>query len=79
MASPSQVLPERQPVGRAQSILTAYQATTKFADLANTARKDYVRNIKQIEAENGEFPIEALSDRRSRDEFLIWRDRMAVK
>jgi integrase len=68
-----------QPIGTIQSILNAYQATTKFADLASRTRKDYVRNIKQIEAEYGEFPIEALSDRRSRDEFLTWRDRMAIK
>jgi hypothetical protein len=68
-----------QPVGTIQSILNAYQATTKFAGLASRTRKDYVRNVKQIKAEYGEFPSKALSDRRCRDEFLTWCDRIAVK
>ena len=67
------------PVGTIQSILNACQATTKFADLARRTRKDCLWNIKQIEAEYGGFPIDALSDRRGRGEFLIWRDRVAVQ
>lgn len=42
-------------------------------------RADYVRLIKIIEKEFGEFPIKALSDRRSRAEFLEWRDKMALR
>ena len=35
-----------RPVSTIQSILNAYQATTKFADLAYRTLKDFVRNIK---------------------------------
>lgn len=65
--------------GTLLSVLIAYQNSPKFADLADRTRRDYVRNIKAIEAEFGDFPISALSDRRSRGEFLAWRDRLAVK
>jgi hypothetical protein len=68
-----------QPIGTIQSVLNAYQASPKFADLADRTRKDYIRNIRQIEAEFSAFPIEALTDRRCRGEFFAWRDRLAAK
>jgi len=37
-----------------------------------------VRHIRKIEAEFGDFPIAALPDRRTRAEFQVWRDRMAI-
>lgn len=38
-----------------------------------------MRPIRQIEAEFGDFPFAALSDRRTRAEFLAWRDKLAIK
>jgi len=38
-----------------------------------------VRHIRQIEAEFGDFPLVALPDRRTRAEFLHWRDRLAER
>jgi integrase len=35
--------------------------------------------IKLIEMEFGDFPVSALSDRRSRGVFMAWRDRLATK
>lgn len=61
------------------SVLIGYQNSPKFTDLADRTRRDYVRNIRAIEAEFGDFPIAALNDRRTRGEFLAWRDRLAVK
>ena len=68
-----------QPVATVQSVLNAYQASPKFADLADRTRKDYIRNIRQIEAEFSAYPLEALTDRRSRGEFFAWRERLAAK
>jgi len=59
--------------------LNAYQASPKFTDLAPLTRKDYVRQIKQIEAELGDFPLAAPPDRRTRSEFPAWRDKLALK
>lgn len=69
----------KQPSGTIQAVLNAYQQAPKFTDLAERTRKDYTKHIRKIEAEFGDFPIAALTDRRTRAEFLAWRDRMAVK
>ena len=69
----------QEPNGMLQAVLNAYQASTKFTDLAPRTRKDYVRQIKQIEVEFGDFPLAALPDRRTRSEFLAWRDNLALK
>jgi integrase len=61
------------------SILDRFEESTEFADLAERTRKDYRRLLKLIEAEFGDFPIEAFEDRRTRGEFLAWRERLAIK
>ncbi|MEM1131136.1 MAG: site-specific integrase [Pseudomonadota bacterium] len=68
-----------QPSDTLQTVLRAYQDSPKFLDLAERTRKDYTRHIRKIETEFGDFPIAALPDRRTRAEFLSWRDRMAGK
>lgn len=68
----------KQPSGTLQAILNAYQESPKFTDLAERTRKDYAKHIRKIEAEYGDFPISALIDRRTRGEFLAWRDRLAI-
>ncbi|MFN3312584.1 MAG: integrase, partial [Hyphomonas sp.] len=68
---------ETQPTGTLQSVLNAYQKSARFKDLGDKTRRDYVRMIRKIETEFGDFPIAALSDRRTRGEFLHWRDRLA--
>lgn len=60
------------------SVLNAYQESTDFRDLRDRTRIDYVRQIKKIEAEFLDFPLSALTDRRSRSIFLAWRDRLSV-
>ncbi len=59
------------------SVLNEYQKSARFTDLGEKTRRDYVRMIRKIEAEFGDFPIAALPDRRTRGEFLAWRDRLA--
>lgn len=68
----------KSPTGTIQFVLNSYQDSSKFADLAERTRRDYVRNIKAVETEFSTFPLAAFTDRRTRGEFLAWRDRLAV-
>lgn len=67
------------PTGVLLSLTQGYQLSTDFTDRAARTRADYVRQIKIIEKEFGDFPLGALSDRRTRGVFLAWRDRLAAK
>ncbi|MCJ2030932.1 tyrosine-type recombinase/integrase [Methylobacterium sp. J-043] len=69
----------RPAAGVLLSVMQGYQASAAFSSLAASTRRDYVRYIKAIEAEFGDFPLGALSDRRTRGEFMAWRDRLAVR
>lgn len=64
-------------VGTLQHVLNAYQASLTFRDLAERTRGDYVKQIRKIEAEFGDLPIEALAIRGIRDELRQWHERMA--
>jgi integrase len=67
------------PEGALVSILQAYQASGEFNGLAVRTRRDYVEKLKVIEQEFADFPLAALTDRRTRGVFLAWRDRLADK
>lgn len=58
-------------------LLNAYQASEDFKGLAARSRRDYVKQIVRIERRFSDFPVAALSDRRSRAIFLAWRDEIA--
>lgn len=75
-ATAAKVEPKR---GTMLGVLNAYQDSPKFLDLAPRTKADYVRNIKLIEAEYGDLPLAALTDRETRGDMLDWRDRMARK
>jgi len=70
---------KKPPTGVLLSVLQGYQASDAFLSLEPRTKADYVRQIKKIEAEYGDFPLGALPDRRTRGEFLAWRDRLALK
>lgn len=71
---------KRQPAaGTLLSIMAGFQASPDFTELAARTRKDYVKQILKIEREFGDFPLSALSDRRTRSIFLGWRDELAAK
>jgi integrase len=68
------------PTGQLLSLLQRYQASDDFRCLGDRTRKDYVGIIRKvIEPEFSDFPLSALSDKRSRGIFLDWRDRLALK
>lgn len=65
------------PQGVLLSIVQGFQASSDWDELAPRTRRDYVKLIKIIEYEFGDFPLSALADRRTRGEFMEWRDRRA--
>jgi hypothetical protein len=67
------------PTGVMFSVLRGYQASQDFLGLAERTRSDYARHIVAIEKDFGNFPLSALSDKRTRGEFMAWRDRLALK
>ena len=67
------------PTGVILSLLQGYQASDDFLSLAPRTRRDYVRQIKAIEVRFGDFPVSALADRRTRGEFMKWRDDLALR
>jgi integrase len=67
------------PTGVLFSTLQGYQASQDFRGLAERTRRDYVAKIKLIEEAFGDFPLSALSDRRTRGVFEAWRDKLATQ
>lgn len=59
-------------------LLNAYEDSADFRTLADATKRGYRAHLRAIAVEFGDFPIEALKDRRSRGEFLAWRDRIAL-
>jgi len=66
------------PRGMLLSVLHGYQASEDFRKLADSTRRSYIALIKRIESKFGDFPLSALTDRRTRGIFLEWRDKIAI-
>jgi len=66
------------PRGTLLSVLQGYQASDDFLKLAARSRADYVGKIKVIEKTFGDFPLSALTDKRTRGIFKAWRERLAI-
>ena len=72
----SKVVP---PQGALLSILQSYQVSGEFLGRAERTRADYIKHIRAIEKRFGDFPLSALTDRRTRGIFMAWRDKLAAK
>ena len=59
-------------------LLQEYQASEDFTGLAASTRRSYVALIVRIEKAFADFPLAALTDRRTRGIFKAWRDRIAT-
>ena len=66
------------PTGTLISLLHQYQASDDFLRLADETRRGYVKMITRIEKAFGDFPLAALTDRRTRGVFMAWRDKCAL-
>ena len=58
--------------------MQGYQASEDFRQLADSTRRSYVALIKRIEKKFANFPLTALTDRRTRGIFMEWRDKLAA-
>jgi integrase len=66
------------PTGTLLALLFRFQDSGEFQyGISARTRRDYIKQIKRIEREFGDFPIRALADQRARAIFLEWRDRLA--
>jgi integrase len=61
------------------TILDAYLDSSAFQGLAPRTADDYRRYIEVIGREFADLPLAALGDRRTRSEFMVWRDRVAQR
>jgi integrase len=66
------------PRGTLMSVLQQYQASEDFTRLADSTRRSYAALITRIEKAFVDFPLAALTDRRTRGIFKAWRDRIAA-
>ena len=66
------------PRGTLLSVLQQYQASEDFTGLAESTRHGYIGLVRRIEQAFGDFPLSALTDRRTRGVFMSWRDRYSV-
>lgn len=67
------------PAGVLLAVMQGYQASEEFRNLADSTRRSYIAHIKRIEAKFSDFPLSALTDRRTRGIFLDWRDEVAAQ
>jgi hypothetical protein len=66
------------PTGVLLALLFRFQESAEFQfGIEERTRRDYIKQIKRIEARFRDFPIKALADPRSRAIFLEWRDKLA--
>jgi integrase len=66
------------PRGTLLNVLQQYQSSEDFRGLADSTRRSYIALITRIERTFGDFPLSALTDRRSRGLFMAWRDQIAA-
>ena len=66
------------PRGTLFSVMQSYQSSSEFLGLAVVTRKGYVWHIRRIERDFGDFPLSALTDRRTRGVLMAWRDKIAA-
>jgi integrase len=80
MASYNEAIATRKvpPPGRLATLLRQFQESEDFRQLAAETQRGYVKMIARIEKDFGDFPLAALSDRRTRGIFLEWRDKIAL-
>jgi hypothetical protein len=71
----------KTPAGRLLFLLQGYQASGRFQTVRGTHTPTTRARIiqQEIEPEYSDFPLSALTDKRTRGIFMEWRDRLALK
>jgi hypothetical protein len=66
------------PSGALLALLFRFQESAEFQfGISPRTRRDYIKQIKRIERDFGDFPFKALDDPRATSVFLEWRDKLA--
>jgi len=68
-----------KPQGTLQNLIDAYQTTDDFRSKQPRTKLDYIRQIKIIESEFGDFPVKALAAPETRGVFMDRRDKLSLK
>lgn len=68
---------KRPKAGTLHAVIAGYKDSQEFLGLRDRTRADYLGKIKLIEAEFGDTPLAAMTDKRTRGEFKDWRDKLA--
>lgn len=63
--------------GTLNNLIRDYTLSGEFGLLGKSTQSDYKRLLSYAESEFGDMPLAALDDRRVRNDFLAWRDRVA--
>ena len=71
--------PSRRSGKTLESIVDAYLDSQDFATKRDRTQADYRKLAKMIVAEFGDMPLKLLADKRTRGEFLHWRDDLAKR
>lgn len=66
-------------LGSVSALIEDYRRSAKFLKLATSTKRSYTTALDRIGAEFGTMPIEALEERGSRAEILLWRDEIAAE
>jgi integrase len=80
VASYNEAVAEKRtpPAGRLMALIMQFQESDDFRNLAPETRRGYTNMITRIEKEFCDFPLAALTDRRTRGVFMAWRDKLAL-
>jgi integrase len=65
--------------GTLTAILTEYQRSPAFTDLAAATQRGYLHKLRRIESKWGTLPLAAIASPRLRGLLLDWRDQLAQK
>jgi integrase len=81
IASYNEAVGQRTPTpeGKLQFLINKFQNSSDFRALRARTQADYIKQIKLIEQEFGDFPIKALAATETRGVFMDWRDKLALK
>lgn len=81
MAAYNEAVALKVPVqsGTLKFVISRYEESAEFSQLADRTKKDYLKHLDAIEREFGTFPVCGLTRKRARVIFSEWKDRLAKR
>jgi len=69
--------PQDKPEGTLSSLVYIYRHSANFTRLSDATQRSYNAALDLIEGEYGDMPVQVISERGARSEFIEWRDSYA--